>query len=156
MSKPPEPNESIWGPPGWCIQRRVCGVFAIASMWVCNFKEKQQSSYSFSSNPRLQWEGRQSVRSLWPSQMDALPCRHHGRRLVYRQGRRGRLLVAWLPIPLSSYLSFSSFSSCFFPSSTPSLCSQMCLFMCRARWSDREKHLSQWLHLNGFAPVCLR
>ena len=31
-----------------------------------------------------------------------------------------------------------------------------CLFMCKARWSDREKHRSQWTHLKGFAPVCLR
>lgn len=31
---------------------------------------------------------------------------------------------------------------------------QRCLFMCRARWSDLEKHLSQWEHLKGLAPVC--
>ena len=31
-----------------------------------------------------------------------------------------------------------------------------CLFMWRARWSDREKHLSHWPHLKGFAPVCFR
>lgn len=29
-----------------------------------------------------------------------------------------------------------------------------CLFMWSARWSDLEKHLSQWVHLNGLAPVC--
>lgn len=29
-------------------------------------------------------------------------------------------------------------------------------FMCRARWSEREKHRSQWLHLNGLEPVCFR
>lgn len=29
-----------------------------------------------------------------------------------------------------------------------------CLFMWRARWSDLEKHRSQWLHLNGLDPVC--
>lgn len=29
-------------------------------------------------------------------------------------------------------------------------------FMCRARWSDRAKHLSQTLHLKGLAPVCFR
>lgn len=28
--------------------------------------------------------------------------------------------------------------------------------MCSARWSEREKHFSQWLHLKGFEPVCLR
>lgn len=32
----------------------------------------------------------------------------------------------------------------------------MCRFMCRAKWSDLEKHLSQCVHLNGLAPVCFR
>lgn len=31
-----------------------------------------------------------------------------------------------------------------------------CLFICKARWSEREKHRSQCLHLNGLLPVCLR
>lgn len=31
-----------------------------------------------------------------------------------------------------------------------------CLFMWRARWSEREKQRPQWWHLKGFAPVCLR
>lgn len=26
----------------------------------------------------------------------------------------------------------------------------------RAKWSEREKLRSQWTHLNGLAPVCLR
>ena len=29
-----------------------------------------------------------------------------------------------------------------------------CLFMCRERWSDLEKALSQSLHWNGRSPVC--
>lgn len=29
-------------------------------------------------------------------------------------------------------------------------------FICRARWSDREKHRPHTIHLNGFAPVCFR
>ena len=31
-----------------------------------------------------------------------------------------------------------------------------CLFMCNAKWSLREKDLSQWTHLNGLTPVCFR
>ena len=30
----------------------------------------------------------------------------------------------------------------------------MCLFMCRDKWSDREKALSHILHWNGLSPVC--
>lgn len=130
VSKAPEPHESGRGSPGWCVQRRACGVLTIASVWVCNFKEKQQSSYSSSSsNPRLQWEGRQSVRSLRPPRVDARPWGCHGRRLVYRRGERGGWLVARLPIPLSSYLSSSS-SSCFFPSPTPALLALRCASSC--------------------------
>lgn len=29
-----------------------------------------------------------------------------------------------------------------------------CLFIWSARWSDLEKHLSQWEHLKGLDPVC--
>lgn len=82
-----------------------------------------------------------------------MPCRRRCFGLVYGGGEWSRRLVAPLPIPLSSYLFLLvllPLSHSFF------FCPQMCLFMCRARWSDREKHLSQWLHLNGFAPVCLR
>ena len=31
-----------------------------------------------------------------------------------------------------------------------------CLFMCRLRWSEREKALSHSLHWKGLSPVCLR
>jgi hypothetical protein len=31
-----------------------------------------------------------------------------------------------------------------------------CLFMCNAKWSLREKDLSQWTHLKGLTPVCFR
>ena len=31
-----------------------------------------------------------------------------------------------------------------------------CRFMCKARWSDLEKLLSQWTHLKGLTPVCFR
>ena len=31
-----------------------------------------------------------------------------------------------------------------------------CLFMWRAKWSDLEKLLSHWRHLNGLRPVCFR
>ena len=30
----------------------------------------------------------------------------------------------------------------------------MCLFMCRERWSEREKARSHILHWNGLSPVC--
>ncbi len=144
VSKPPEPHESVWGSPGWCIQRRMCGVFAIASVCVCVILKKNNNlATPFPHIPISNERAVSLSRSLWSSQMDALPCRHHVRWLVYRLGKRGRLLVAWLSIPLSIYLSFSSFSSCFFLSFAPSPCSQMCLFMCRARWSDREKHLQR-------------
>ena len=29
-----------------------------------------------------------------------------------------------------------------------------CLFICNAKWSLREKDLSQWTHLKGLTPVC--
>jgi len=44
-----------------------------------------------------------------------------------------------------------SWRDCFF--STPAV---KCRLAWRLRWSLRLKHLSQWLHLKGFCPVCLR
>lgn len=29
-----------------------------------------------------------------------------------------------------------------------------CLFMCKARWSEREKQRQHTVHWNGLAPVC--
>lgn len=44
----------------------------------------------------------------------------------------------------------------FFSKKSVGLRASQCLFMWRDRWSDREKARSQWGHLNGLSPVCLR
>lgn len=59
-------------------------MWTIAGVRVCNFKEKQQSSYSsIFSNPCIRWDGGHSVRSSRASRMDVLPRGRHGRRLVF-------------------------------------------------------------------------
>lgn len=145
VSKPPELHESVRGSPGWCIQRRVCVKCLLLQTWVCNFKEKQQSSYSsffppaqlsprWLFEPTGVWIGGGAAGGIWRRQS-----------------------IAWLPILLSSYLS-SYFSFCSSSSSSCSSCSfsfllvlQMCLFMCKARWSDLEKHL--WRNIEMFLLI---
>lgn len=122
----------------------VCEVFTIANV-MCNFKEKQQSSYSsifppaqlsprWLFEPTGVWIGGGAAGGIWRRQS-----------------------IAWLPILLSSYLS-SYFSFCSSSSSSCSSCSfsfllvlQMCLFMCKARWSDLEKHL--WRNIEMFLLI---
>lgn len=120
--------------------------------------EKQQSSYSsFSSDSPSLARGPCVLDLHGPLVWISCPAGAVARRLVYGRGEQGGRLVAPPPIPLSSSLSSSSsssasssssssswFSSCSFLAPTPSVPRpQMCLFMCRARWSDLEKHLQR-------------
>lgn len=94
--------------------------------------------------------------------MDALPCRRHGRRLLFGRGKRGGRLVARLPIPLSSYLSSSSSSSsCFFSSPTPLLFALRCASSCAGpgglteRNTCREKQRNRVRNIHLTSQMCM-
>lgn len=145
VSKPPELHESVRGSPGWCIQRQVCVKCLLLQMWCVILKKNNNlATPRFFLLPNFPPDGCLSL-------------------LVFGlgEGRRGgiwrRQSIAWLPILLSSYLS-SYFSFCSSSSSSCSSCSfsfllvlQMCLFMCKARWSDLEKHL--WRNIEMFLLI---
>lgn len=136
----PELHESSWGSPGWCIQRRVCKVLTIANVWVCNFKEKQQSSYSPSDGSILGW-------MRWPA----------GVQLVFGRGERGGRLVAWQPIPLSSYLSsYSSSSSSLLLSFTFSFFALRCASSCAGPGGPTERNTCKERRRNDVRDICLK
>lgn len=152
VSKPPERHESSWGSPAWCIQKQVCGLFTIASVWVCNFKEKQQSIYSsFSSNPCLRWDGG----SIFTALSDGCAALQASWLLTgFRTGWTRRAVRSSTAHP-SLLLSLLLLPSCFFLSPAPFLPALRCVSSCAGPGGLTERNTcreQQSIHVRNIHP----